>query len=171
MSNPTGATIGTAAAIGTITNDDSVSVGIADASGPEGANGATNTLSFIVTQTGASSFPVTVQYASANGTAIAPGDYAPVSGTLTFAPGESTKTVVVNIVGDGIVENAESFTITLSNLTPVSPFVTLSRATATGTIVDDDVFIQVPALDWRGMMLLLIGMLTLGFVATRRSIG
>ena len=171
LSSPTGATIGTAAAIGTITNDDSVSVGIADASGPEGANGATNTLSFVVTQTGASSFPVTVQYASANGTAIAPGDYAPVSGTLTFAPGESTKTVVVNIVGDGIVENAETFTITLSNLTPVSPFVTLSRATATGTIVDDDVFIQVPALDWRGMMLLLIGMLTLGFVATRRSIG
>ncbi len=169
LSNPTGATIGTAAAIGTITDDDTVTVGIADVSGPEGANGSTTTFSFIVTQTGASSLPVTVQYASANGTAIAPGDYAPVSGTLTFAPGEFTKTVVVNVVGDNIVENAETFTITLSSLTPISPRVTLSRAIATGTIQNDDSFIQVPALDWRGAMLLLMGMMALGFAATRRS--
>ncbi len=168
LSAASGATIGTASAIGTITNDDSVSVGIVDASGPEGAIGSTNTLSFVVTQTGASSLPVTVQYVSANGTAIAPGDYAPVSGTVTFAPGESSKTVVVNIVGDGIVENTETFTITLSNLTPVSPFVTLGRAIATGTISDDDVFVQVPALDWRGAMLLLMGVMALGFAATRR---
>ncbi len=170
LSSPTGATIGTAAAIGTITDDDTVSVGIADASGPEGANGSTNTLSFVVTQTGLSSFPVTVQYASANGTAIAPGDYAPVSGTLTFAPGESSKTVAVNIVGDAVVENAETFTIALSNLTPLSPRVTLSRAVATGTIQNDDSYIQVPSLDWRGAMLLLMGMLALGFAATRRSL-
>ncbi len=170
LSNPTGATIVTATALGTIIDDDTLSVGIADASGPEGTLGAPNTLSFVVTQLGVSSLPVTVQYSSANGTAIAPVDYSAVSGTLTFAPGENSKTVVVNLVSDSEVENTETFSVTLSNLTPVSPRVLLSRATATGTIQNDDAFIQVRTIDWRGTMLLLMGMLALGFVATRRSL-
>jgi hypothetical protein len=58
---------------------------------------------------------VTVAYATGNGTATAGADYVAVSGTLTFAPGETAKTIPVPIVDDGTNEPAETFTFTLSN--------------------------------------------------------
>jgi hypothetical protein len=152
LSTPVGATIGIGSAVGTITDDDTLALSIADASGPEGTATAPNTLSFVVSLAGASSLPVSVQFASSNGSAVAPGDYTAVSGTLNFAPGENSKTIPVTLVDDAVVENPETFIITLSNLTPVSPRVTLGRATGTGTISNDDAFIGVPLLDWRGMV-------------------
>jgi len=53
---------------------------------------------------------VTVDYATANGTATAGLDYTATNGTLTFAAGETNQTVTVPILNDGLVEPTETFT-------------------------------------------------------------
>ena len=63
----------------------------------------------------ASNSLVTVDYATANGTASADSDFTGVAGTLRFAPKETAKTVVVPITEDGATEGVESFALTLSN--------------------------------------------------------
>jgi len=107
---------------------------VADAMVTEG-NGAGAELGFTVTLSGASAAPVTVAYATANGTATAGSDYAARSGTLTFAPGETTKTIRVPVTGDTQVEANETITLTLSS--PAGA--TIADGSATGTIVNDDV--------------------------------
>lgn len=77
---------------------------------------------------------ITVQYATANGTAEAGTDYTATNGTLTFAPGETSKSIVVPILGDTVVEPNEGLTVTLSNPTNA----TLGSAQAVGTILNDD---------------------------------
>jgi hypothetical protein len=91
-------------------------------------------MSFTVTLGKATPLRVSVTYATADGTATAGSDYTTTSGTLVFAPGETSKTIAVPIVGDTTVEPDESFTLTLS--TPVNA--TLGTASATGTITNDD---------------------------------
>ena len=76
-----------------------------------------------------------VNYATANGTATAGSDYTATSGTLTFAAGETTKTVSVPVLGDTSVESDETFTLTLSN--PAGATLG-AAASATATIVNDD---------------------------------
>jgi len=100
---------------------------------PEG-NSGTTAFVFTVTLSAASASTVTVNYATADGTATAPGDYAATSGTLTFAPGVTTQTVTVNVVGDTTPEGNETFTVTLSAPTNA----TIASGTGTGTILDDD---------------------------------
>jgi hypothetical protein len=63
----------------------------------------------------ASNSAVTVDYVTAAGTALAGSDYVARSGTLSFAPGESVKTVVVDLIDDGLTEGLERFGLTLSN--------------------------------------------------------
>jgi len=138
LSNPSGATISRGTATGTITNDDQVapalpSASIADLSVAEG-NGDHAHFMFTVTLSKASDTPVTVQYATSDGTATGGTDYVSGSGTLTFAPGVTSQMVHVDIKGDTVVEPNETFTVTLSNPTGI----TIGRATATGTIIDDD---------------------------------
>lgn len=70
-------------------------------------------LQFTLTLDTASANPVTVAYATANGTADG-ADYTAVATTLTFAPGERSKTIVVATTGDGVVEPNETLTVTLS---------------------------------------------------------
>jgi Calx-beta domain len=106
---------------------------IGDVSVTEGTAGAT-TLSFPVTLSTPAKQAVTVGYATADGTAKAPDDYAATSGTLTFRSGEKSKTISVNIQADDEIEQDETLTMTLSN--PVKA--TLGAATATGTISNDD---------------------------------
>jgi chitinase len=89
---------------------------------------------FTVSLSQASTTPVTVAFATANGTALAGSDYTAASGTLTFAPGETRKTIVVPIIPDNVPEPDETFTVLLSS--PVGA--TVSRGTGTGTIVNDD---------------------------------
>ena len=96
--------------------------------------GGTTTATFTVTRTPAVATTSTVQYATANGTAIAPADYTAKSGTLTFNPGDATKTIAVNVVPDNIDESDETFVVNLSNAIGAS----IARAQGTGTIVDDD---------------------------------
>jgi hypothetical protein len=129
LSSPTGgAAIGTGAATGTINDNDSApTLSISDAEGTEGG-----TLTFIVTKTGSAS--ATVNYATSNGSAVAPGDYGAASGTLNFAATDATKTITIGLGGGTQVEADESFTITLSGASGA----TITDAQGVGTISDDD---------------------------------
>jgi hypothetical protein len=121
-----------AQAVGTITNDDAAGLSIADVSVAEPPSG-TRTATFTVTLAPTAAGPVTVQYASANGTATSPADYAATAGTLTFAPGVATQTIPVTINADAVKESPETFTVNLSNPTggPAVAF-----PTGTGRIFD-----------------------------------
>src|SRR5438045_3191378 len=79
-----------------------------------GGGPATMTATFTVSLAQATSQPVTVSYATANGTAQAGLDYLAASGSLTFAPGETTKTISVTILADSLAELDETFFINLS---------------------------------------------------------
>jgi hypothetical protein len=108
---------------------------IADAAIPEGDAGTTNAL-FQVTMSAASATPVTVAYATSDGSAtVADNDYLAASGTLTLAPGTTTAVVPVQVVGDATVEGNETFFVTLS----LPNGATLADGQATGTILNDDV--------------------------------
>lgn len=109
------------------------SLSINDVSRAEG-NAGTTAFIFNVTLTPASASTVTVNYATINGTATAPSDYAATSGTLTFTPGQTTQTVTVQVNGDTTVEPDETFFVSLSN--PVSAMI--ARAQGVGTILNDD---------------------------------
>src|SRR5262249_45859556 len=133
--NATNATIGSAFGVGTIANDDSLpaTLSVADIVTPEGNSGTTS-FTFTVTLNAAQTTPVTVSYATADGTALAGSDYVAPSGTRTFTPGVTSQTVTVLVNGDPLYELAEPFPLNLSN--PVGP--TLTRGQATATIGNDD---------------------------------
>ena len=134
LSNPANATISDASGIGTIIDDDSATISISDAIVTEGDSG-TASANFTVTLSPASSQTVTVDYATADVTATAPGDYTGISTTtLTFTPGQTSKTISVDVIGDTLDENSETFTVNLSN--PANA--TISDASGIGTITDDD---------------------------------
>jgi hypothetical protein len=87
-----------------------------------------------VIRTGDVSQSVSVNYATADGTAIAGSDYTAASGTLNFAPGELSKTVLISILDDSLFENAdEKFTFNLSNPTGGA---LVTSPTTTITILD-----------------------------------
>jgi chitinase len=106
---------------------------VADASVLEGNSGTTD-LAFTVTLSAASTTPVTVAYATANGTATAGSDYTAASGTLTFAAGQTSQLVHVSVLGDPTYEANETLTLALSSASGA----TVARGTATGTILNDD---------------------------------
>ena len=135
LSNPTGALLAVDSASGILLNDDveSPSISITDVVKQEGRSGTTLFV-FTVTLSAPSSVPVTVRYATANGTARAGEDYTAASGTLTFAPGETTKTVTVKVKGDRTKEADETFSLILSGATNAS----ILDGTGLGTILNDD---------------------------------
>ena len=94
------------------------------------ANTANATLT--VKLSAASSSPVTVDYSTVDGTAKAGSDYTATSGKLTFAAGETAKTVTVKVLSDSVTEGNETFSLKISNPSAA----TLADATGTGTIVD-----------------------------------
>jgi hypothetical protein len=71
----------------------------------------------LVTLSEASATPVTVDFSTAAGTATPGSDYAAVSGRLTFAPGQTSKRILVTAADDGVSEPSETFTLNLSNAT------------------------------------------------------
>ncbi|MEX1019189.1 MAG: trypsin-like serine protease [Litorilinea sp.] len=77
---------------------------------------------------------VTVDYATQDGTALAPQDYGAITGTLVFTPGVISQTIGVPIVGNVAVDGDRAFTVTLTN----PEHATLAQDQATGTILDDD---------------------------------
>ena len=134
LSNASGAAITDGEGVGTITNDDApLSLSVGDATITEGDSGTTNA-SFTVTLSEASGQEVTVNYATANGTATAGPDYQSSSGSLTFAAGETTKTVTVPVNGDTTDELDETFSVNLSSASGA----TIKDGEGVGTISDDD---------------------------------
>jgi hypothetical protein len=87
-----------------------------------------------VTLSWSSSDVVTVHYLTVNGTARSKSDYTSVSGTLTFQPGQTTRTISVPIKTDRKREPNENFIVRLSN--PVGA--TIADGVATATILNDD---------------------------------
>ena len=110
---------------------------VADARVEEAAGA---TVDFAVTLSRAASETVTVDYATADGSATAGDDYSATSGTLSFAPGETAKTVSVPVLDDAHDEGEESFTLTLSNVSGGDAW--LRDAEATGTIANTDAMPQ-----------------------------
>jgi hypothetical protein len=117
LSGATGAAITDGEAAGTILNDDDVpALRVSDPVMREG-NSGTTALTFQVKLSNPSSFPVSVSYATADGSAQAGSDYVAASGSLTFAPGMTSQPVVVNVKGDTLREPNEHFFLQLSNAT------------------------------------------------------
>jgi hypothetical protein len=134
LSNPGNATIADGSGLGTITDDDAApTLSVNDVSVTEGNAGAT-TATFTVTLSGASGKAVTVDWATADGTAIQPSDYTVGSGTLTFVPGDTTRSIIVTVNGDVDAELGETFRVLLS----AASNATLGDAVGVGTIVDDE---------------------------------
>ncbi|MBN4841611.1 hypothetical protein H4F85_26045, partial [Citrobacter braakii] len=89
-------------------------------SGPAEVNEAAGTITYTVTLSNPSSQPVTVTYKTADGTAEAStpgkdGDYIGKTGTVTFAPGQTTATITVDINDDDTFEGSETFSVELSD--------------------------------------------------------
>ncbi len=105
---------------------------VADASHSEG--NAPGSLGFEVTLSSPATTTVTVAFATSDGTAATPADYAARTGTLTFAAGQTTQSIAVPTVGDLLAEADETFIVELSAPTGA----TIADGLATGTIVNDD---------------------------------
>jgi Calx-beta domain/Bacterial Ig-like domain len=97
-------------------------------------NSGTSQAAFTVSLSKTSMQTITVAYATANDTATAGADYVTTSGTLSFAPGETTQTVSVEVNGDTLYEPDETFFVNLSDPTQA----TLSDARGIGAINNDD---------------------------------
>jgi hypothetical protein len=136
LTSPTNATLGTIpSATGTIQNDDTApSITLAPVSQNEGNSGTTNFV-FTATLSAASGLDTTVAYSTTDGTATtADSDYVATSGTLTIPAGSTSGAITVLVNGNTVNEANETFTLNLAS--PVNA--TLTNATATGTIVNDD---------------------------------
>ena len=103
----------------------------------EATEGADATMDFTVTLAPAAGGTVTVGYATSDGTATEPADYASTTGTLTFTAGQTTKTVSVPIVDDDTPDSGETFTLTLGDVGGTE-IVDIVDATATGTILNHE---------------------------------
>ncbi len=116
-----------------VDNDPIPSLSINSVSMKEGTGSGADAV-FTVKLSKASGAPVTVHYASLNGTAVAGSDFDQTSGTLTFAPGQTTQTVKVHVTGDSLSEANETFQVLLTDATNA----TIRTSTGKGTIKNDD---------------------------------
>ncbi len=136
LSNPTNATIANNQGRGTITNDDSPpSISINDVTVTEGnaQQGGVNAV-FTVNLSAVSDQIVTVDYATADGTATAGNDYVAGAGTVNFPAGTTTQTITVIVNGDRVDEPNETFVVNLGNPSNA----TIADGQGQGTINDDD---------------------------------
>jgi hypothetical protein len=100
------------------------------------------TLTLNVTRTGSTALAQNVNWTAANGSAMAGSDYGtmglatPPSGVLSFAAGQSTKSISIPILNDALIEGPETFTVKLAS--PTMGATLGANATATVTIDSDD---------------------------------
>ena len=135
LSSPTNANISNAQGVGTIL-DDEPRISIGDVSKKEGKNGLTTLFTFTVTLSAAYDQPVTMSFRTVDGTATtSDSDYIAKTGTLTFAPGETTKTITIEVNGDSKKEANESFYLDLFGNSCNSLF---TKNRGIGTILNDD---------------------------------
>ncbi|MCP3906127.1 MAG: hypothetical protein GY715_21090, partial [Planctomycetes bacterium] len=138
LSAAVNATLGIAEAVGMIVDDDPLpELQVDDVTVTEGDDGTTEAL-FTLSLTAPSGREVTVDFTTAAGvgaTPASPGeDFVSATGTVSFAPGETSQTISVDVLADDYQEPEETFAVQLSS--PVN--VSLADAEGTGTIVDDD---------------------------------
>ena len=134
---------------GSETADTSVTVNVTDVdeapvirvADVEATEGDDTEMLFRVMLESASSGTVTVNYATADGTAVAGEDYTATSGTLTFAPGETEKTVAVAIIDDTVEDSGETFRLLLSDPSGA----TLEDGEAIGTIRNTEGSVSEPS--------------------------
>ncbi|MBF0491558.1 MAG: FG-GAP repeat protein [Deltaproteobacteria bacterium] len=119
----------------TITDNDAQPMISIDSPSVTEGNVGTKNLTYSVTLSNSSVQTITVDYATSDGTATAGSDYTATSGTLTFTPGQTSKTIDVSVIGDYVVEVDETLTMTLSN---PSNATTVPPGIGTGTILNDD---------------------------------
>jgi len=135
LSNPTNATFADGQGVGTVL-DDEPRISISDFSKAEGNLGQTTLLAFTVSLSIAYDQPVTMSFRTVNGTAkTANKDYVARTGTLTFAPGETTKTITIEVNGDSKREDVETFYLDLFGLSGNALF---TKNRGIGTILNDD---------------------------------
>jgi RHS repeat-associated protein len=106
---------------------------VSDASIQEG-DVTTSQLEFVVSLSRASDQEKSIDFATGNGSAIAESDFVSTSGTLTFAPGETSKIVTVDVIDDNRLEADETFSLVLSNAVNAD----LREIPGVGTITDND---------------------------------
>ncbi|MBE9235079.1 hypothetical protein IQ227_03230 [Anabaena aphanizomenioides LEGE 00250] len=123
-------------------NETQPTISINDVTVTEG-NSGTKTANFAVTLSHPSTQTITVAYQTSNISATAGTDYIAQTGTITFNPGETSKTASIVVNGDIAVEANETFKVTLS--TPVNA--TIADAEGIGTINNDDTAVTVIATD------------------------
>ena len=133
LGRPTNALLAHASAVGTIVDDDG-RISINSVSLADGSSGTTAFV-FTVTLSKAASVPIDVSFSTSDGTAMAGSDYIATSGTLTFAPGETTKTITVWVIGDTVYDANEYFFV---NLSSTSPYAIFTNFQGIGTILNDD---------------------------------
>ena len=117
-------------------------ISISDATATEGTDEA---MDFVVTLSQATSGTVTVEYLTVDGTAESGSDFQAQNGTLTFQPGETSKTISVPIVDDTVNDNGETFNVLLSDPKGAG----IDKGSGTGTILNTETltgnFESVPA--------------------------
>jgi hypothetical protein len=141
LRTPKKATIADSQGVVTIVNDDT-RINIDDVWLAEGNSGTTS-FNFNVRLTDAIDQPVTVNYATADGTAAAGSDYTNTSGTLTIPAGETSGTVSIPVIGDVLSEPDETFYVNLSN--PING--TIADGQSVGHIDDDEPRIRMLGMD------------------------
>ena len=135
LTGATNATIADGEGLGII-KDDEPRISISDVSKKEGKKNQTTQFIFTVTLSVAYDQPVTMSFRTINGTAMTgDSDYIAKSGTLTFKPGETTKTITIDVKGDSKKEADETFYLDLSGNSSNSLF---TKKRGIGTILNDD---------------------------------
>ena len=133
IKTPTNATIADSRGSAYIKNDDGPGISIDSSLAVDEGDSNTTPQDFTVRLSTASSDTITVEWSTANNTA-GPADYVVASGKLTFAPGETSKTITVFIKGDTTVEPNETYRVNLVHPT----FAILTDSQGVGTIRNDD---------------------------------
>ena len=118
-------------------DDEIIAVSIDDPTLTE-SNGGTVNIIFNVTLSITSTTAVSIDYATADGTALSGADYTATGGVLTFAPGVATGQITVTVKGDLAIELDEQFQINLSNPSAGGLPISLADGQGLGTIVNDD---------------------------------
>jgi Ca2+-binding RTX toxin-like protein len=124
-------------------NDLRPTINIADSTPRAEGNTGTSNTPFTVTLSNPTVETVTVDYAAANGTATTGEDFTATTGTVTFTPLSTSKTINVPVIGDQIGEGDETYSVNLTNAVGGS----IGKATATGTILNDESGISVSISD------------------------
>jgi|GEM_PF-3961754 len=131
LSDPVGGHIVDGYGTATIIDDDNPAISVADSRIPEDASGVVVEISLAT----AGVEPVSVHYATADGTATAGSDYTAVDGDVTFHPGLRYRYVTIPTIDDTLDEPDETFTLVLSD--PVGGYI--ADGSGSTTIVDDDI--------------------------------